>query len=234
MTDVPPFGDWADDYEFGRPGYPTDVLAWATEGAGVAVDVGAGTGKLTRALLDLGLRVIAVERDGEMVTRITRDSWVLRCDAEKLPLRDASVDVVAAGQALHWFAGSALVEMQRVMRRGGRLVAVDMLLDDRVSWVGTMCDVVGIAQRLSAMHHAEGPELLHAALVNLLPRPDRQEGEFNDPADLARVLARARSSSKFAKLSAEVQAAALAMIRAAVPLDVTAIPYVCRVWRYTL
>ena len=65
------FGVAAAAYERGRPEYPADAVTWLLEGAGdEVVDVGAGTGKLTRAVRATGRRVIAVDPDAGMLARL--------------------------------------------------------------------------------------------------------------------------------------------------------------------
>ena len=118
----------ADVYERARPGYPADAVAWISdrldlrEGRTV-LDLGAGTGKLTRALLTTGARVIAVEPGDEMRARLERaapGAEALRGAAEAIPLPDASVDAITVGQAFHWFRhGEAIPELHRVLRPGG-------------------------------------------------------------------------------------------------------------------
>jgi SAM-dependent methyltransferase len=124
------FEDVADDYERGRPGYPpaaVDALRAALslpEGARVA-DVGAGTGKLTRALVAAGFDVVAVEPFPAMRARLQAELpgvEVLAGTAEALPLDDASVDAVACGDAFHWFDGGlAAPELARAIRPAGGL-----------------------------------------------------------------------------------------------------------------
>ena len=126
------FDSAAERYERGRPGYPAAAIdrllaelgLAAGSGADVA-DVGAGTGKLTRALLERGLRVIAVEPVDGMRTQLARaapGADVRAGRAESLPLEDDSVDGVAVAQAFHWFASAAtLAEFARVLRPDGRL-----------------------------------------------------------------------------------------------------------------
>jgi len=64
-------GDPADTYERGRSGYPLVAVRWGLAGASRAVhrvlDVGAGTGKLTRTLADMGLDVVAVDPSALML-----------------------------------------------------------------------------------------------------------------------------------------------------------------------
>lgn len=118
----------ADLYERVRPEYPPEAVAWIAErlalGAGRTVlDLGAGTGKLTRALLATGVRVIAVEPGEAMLAELIRvlpDAEALHGAAEDIPLADDSVDAVSVGQAFHWFRhDEALPELHRVLRPGG-------------------------------------------------------------------------------------------------------------------
>jgi SAM-dependent methyltransferase len=121
------FASAADIYERARPSYPEEAVAWMAECTGLAagrtvVDVGAGTGKLTRLLSATGARVIAVEPIPEMRAKL-EGFEVLDGTAESLPLADASADVVTAAQAMHWFdLDRALPELHRVLRPGGHLV----------------------------------------------------------------------------------------------------------------
>jgi len=82
------FGAGAAAYERGRPGYPVEALrACLPEHARWVLDVGAGTGKLTRGLLDLGLEVVAVEPLGEMRALIPSAAQTLAGSAEALAAR---------------------------------------------------------------------------------------------------------------------------------------------------
>jgi SAM-dependent methyltransferase len=127
------FGRGAADYEHGRPGYAPEAIVWLVEqlalGPGArAVDLAAGTGKLTRALLPSGAHVIAVEPVAAMRAALVEGSpgaEVLEGTAEAMPLASESVDAVAVAQAFHWFHGErALSEIHRVLRPGGRLALV--------------------------------------------------------------------------------------------------------------
>ena len=122
-------------YERGRPEYPAPAIDWLVARLGAAgrpgarvLDIGAGTGKLTRPLLERGLRVIAVEPIAGMratLERTASEADVRAGQAEALPLADAEVDAVVAGQAFHWFANAtALREFARVLRPHGRLGVV--------------------------------------------------------------------------------------------------------------
>jgi SAM-dependent methyltransferase len=122
----------ASGYDRHRPGYPSDALSaiiGQLEGSPPRVlDLGAGTGKLTRPLVEAGAQVIAVEpvaAMGDALSAALPDVEVVRAAAEALPLADGSLDAVTAGQAFHWFdAPRALAEIHRVLRPGGLLAVI--------------------------------------------------------------------------------------------------------------
>jgi SAM-dependent methyltransferase len=133
------FGAAADLYERARPGYPEAALDWVlAEGASVVLDLGAGTGKLTRRLLERGLEVIAVEPSGEMLAQLRRhapDARPLAGRAEAIPLPDESVDAVLVAQAWHWVdVEPASREVARVLRPGGTLGLIWNTRDVSVGW----------------------------------------------------------------------------------------------------
>ena len=128
------FGAAADLYDRIRPRYPREALDWAIPETSDICDLGAGTGILTRQLAGLGHHVVAVEPDDRMRAKIVGDAR--KGDATHIPLPDAGVDVVTAGQAYHWFHGEpAHAEIARVLRPGGRFVPIWNVRDERVPWV---------------------------------------------------------------------------------------------------
>jgi SAM-dependent methyltransferase len=119
----------AEEYEATRPSYPDELLDLLPVAAGATVlDLGAGTGKLTRVLSRRYARVIAVEPlDGmrAILERVVPDVEAVPGSAEQIPLDDGSVDAVFAAQAFHWFDHArAIPEIARVLRPGGVLAIV--------------------------------------------------------------------------------------------------------------
>jgi SAM-dependent methyltransferase len=145
------FADVADAYERGRPEYaPAVVGAIAAElgipPAAPVLDLAAGTGKLTRALLGIGLDVLAVEPQSslrEVLAANVGSERVREGTAEAIPLPDVSVAAVTVADAFHWFDHTlALAEIKRVLRPGGGLAVLANVPDwGGASWaheVGTL------------------------------------------------------------------------------------------------
>lgn len=142
------FGAAADAYERGRPGYPEAALDWLLPGtAETVLDLGAGTGKLTRLLRARGLTTYAVEPSAAMLDQLRAavpGALVRPGSAEEIPLPDVSVDAVLVAQAWHWMDPShAGPEVARVLRPGGRLGLLWNLRDDREPWVAALSRIMG-------------------------------------------------------------------------------------------
>lgn len=142
------FAGVAGAYERGRPGYPEEAARWLAGDKPVdVVDVGAGTGKLTRTLVALGHRVTAIEPLPEMLELIPQTApgaFASLGNAEVIPLPDAMADVVTCAQSFHWFDHAvALPEIARVLRPGGRLAPVWNSRDDRDPWVARLSEIIG-------------------------------------------------------------------------------------------
>jgi SAM-dependent methyltransferase len=143
------FGAAAAAYAEHRPDYAQAAVRWALETASGprVLDLGAGTGKLTATLVTLGAEVVAVEPDPAMLTELRRALPAVHAlpgGAEAIPLPDASVDAVLAGNALHWFdMAVAGPEIARVLVPGGVLAGLWNVMDDRVDWVAGLERVSG-------------------------------------------------------------------------------------------
>ena len=142
------FGAAADIYERGRPPYPAEALDWLVPAhAKRVVDLGAGTGKLTRQLVERGLDVIAVEPSAGMrdqLHRVVPDVPVLAGTGERMPLAPHSADAILVAQAWHWVdEGLGVPEAARVLRPGGRLGLVWNRRDETVDWVAQLSRIMG-------------------------------------------------------------------------------------------
>jgi SAM-dependent methyltransferase len=147
------FGQVVEEYELARPGYPDDAVRWLVgDRPQRVVDLGAGTGKLTAALVDLADEVIAVEPLLPMLQRlraVVPAARVVAGRSEDSPLRDQCADVVLVAQAFHWFDGPrALAEIARVLRPGGVLGLVWNLRDESVDWVAELTRMIGSSEML--------------------------------------------------------------------------------------
>jgi SAM-dependent methyltransferase len=141
-------------YEQHRPDYPEEALRWTADRLGLAggarvLDVGAGTGKLTRGLVALGLDVVAVEPGRPMLEQLrltVPEAEAFEAPAEALPLEDLSVDAAFAGQAFHWFDRErAIPELCRVVRSGGGLALLWNWWDERDPLQRELGGLVGYA-----------------------------------------------------------------------------------------
>lgn len=119
------------------PSAPEDLPAGVAVERRTAVDLGAGTGKLSAALAARGLAVTAVDPAASMLDAL-RDPGVERVvgTAEATGLPDSSADLVTAAQAWHWFeVDAASAEVRRLLRPGGVLALLWNTLDVQVPWV---------------------------------------------------------------------------------------------------
>ncbi|MBF8186558.1 class I SAM-dependent methyltransferase [Nonomuraea sp. K274] len=128
----------ADTYDAGRPAYPDEVFRALSEVSGIdldgatAIDVGAGTGILTRALRARGSQVIAVDAGAEMLARLVARAAeeegvpglaAVLADGNALPLADGVADLVTYAQSWHWLDPVAsIAEARRVLRPEGSIV----------------------------------------------------------------------------------------------------------------
>jgi len=144
----------AEEYERYRPEYPEETLRWAADKLGLGerarvVDVGAGTGKLTRGLVAEGFDVVAVEPGGPMLEQLRKavpEAEALEGAAEAIALPDGSVDAAFAAQAFHWFdRDRALTELHRVIRRDGGLTLLWNWWDERDPLQRELGELIGYA-----------------------------------------------------------------------------------------
>jgi SAM-dependent methyltransferase len=123
------FGGVASDYERYRPGPPVAAVDWLLPTfVGRVVDLGAGTGALTRLLIDRAQEVVAVEPDDRMRSVLTEEVPGIRAvmgRGEHMPLPDSCADAVLASSSWHWMDPvPTLHEVGRILVPGGMLGAL--------------------------------------------------------------------------------------------------------------
>jgi SAM-dependent methyltransferase len=154
------FGSAARRYERYRPGPSAEAVEWIlSDRTGTVVDLGAGTGALSRVLVDRVGEVIAVEPDDRMrAVLVDQVPGVVAVAgrAESMPLADASVDAVVASSSWHWVDPlPALAEMARVLRPGGVLGAVWAGADPKDPLIGeALTEMVASSGERSAFSRA--------------------------------------------------------------------------------
>ncbi len=133
----------ADEYNRLRSAPSGEALDWLLpEGAADVLEIGAGTGLLTRRLAERVRHVTAVEPDDRMRAVLAASGApveVLAGQAEDMPVGAASMDVVIAQSAWHWVDEErAVPEVARVLRPGGRLALVWTGPDRSVDWMRSL------------------------------------------------------------------------------------------------
>jgi SAM-dependent methyltransferase len=210
-----------DVYERARPSYPDDAIACLVAQLEVRpqttlVDLGAGTGKLTRLLAATGVDIVAVEPLAgmwqQLVTAVP-PAAVVAGVAEAIPLANGSAHAVTAAQAFHWFrAPDALAEIHRVLEPDGRLGLVWNRRDDSVPWVKRFADILmpyeGATPR--EWRKAWSPSFSSSELFTPL---EEAEFEMGQPLDADGLVDRAASVSFVAALSDEERHPVLDEIR---------------------
>jgi SAM-dependent methyltransferase len=144
----------ADAYARGRPGYPDAAVDAALEALRVGpgdllLELGAGTGSLTRSLAARGLCVLALEPVAAMRRRLAGVAGALpvAATAEALPVRDGGVAGAIAATAFHWFDGpAALRALHRALPRGARLALLWNRRDLAVDWVARLDELLNAAE----------------------------------------------------------------------------------------
>ena len=142
------FAAVADAYDRARPSYPLQAAEWLVGTIpSTVVELGAGTGKFTDLLVQLGHDVLATDPLDEMLAHLRLRHPELRvatAPAEQVPAATRSVDTVVAAQSFHWFeAERALREVARVLKPEGRIALVWNLRDERVPWVRRLGELIG-------------------------------------------------------------------------------------------
>jgi SAM-dependent methyltransferase len=163
QTAAKAWGESAELYDRARPGYPPEAIDFLHElGLGPdsdVLDLAAGTGKLTRALIAAGARVTAVEplfAMRQMLQQRMPEATVMEGTAERIPAEDETMDLVTVAQAFHWFdAAAAVREIQRVLKPGGGLAAIWNVRDESVEWMAMIGELIEGPRQQTPAHVSE-------------------------------------------------------------------------------
>jgi SAM-dependent methyltransferase len=221
-------GAQAAAYARGRPGYPAAALRFCLhEDARRVLDLGAGTGKLTDGLLDLGLAVVAVEPSAEMRALIAPAADVRAGTAEAIPLEDIAVDAVLVGQAFHWFdRDAALAEIVRVLRPGGTVGLLWNRIRGREAWLEE------VARAMREAGHSVEAEAPWADRDDLSD-PQWRTFTHGHETDAEGLLENVRSRSAVILADPAERERVLERVRALAPAGRFRLPLECGVWRST-
>lgn len=164
------------DYSRSRPQYPQEILEVllrekAIGKDSIIADIGSGTGKLAQLFLDGGYEVKCIEPNQEMRAQAAKDlqayprKSIMDGTAESTGLEDHSVDLVAAGQAFHWFDPAASSrEFHRILKTGGR---VALVWNDRVESQGDFnSDYEQVCRTYSHGYHKSGSLSLDRSAID--------------------------------------------------------------------
>jgi SAM-dependent methyltransferase len=203
------FGLVAEEYERGRPGYPATAIDWLLGSEPLdVVDLGAGTGKLTAALVAAGHQVIAVEPLKEMRAILAErvpQARAVDATAESTGLSADSADAVVAGAAFHWFdRPRALAEIVRILRTPGTLGLLGNGFDAPAGWVHALREIVGRPRLGRAGHWPDESELRQ-----WFAEADERQFEHDDWVDRDRLVDLAVSRSSVATLAPDERQALL-------------------------
>lgn len=200
-------------YEQGRPGYPPDALSFILAGiptgpGDLIFDVGAGTGKLTRALLPTPATVVAIDPVAAMVRLVPEfapSAHVVIGVAEHLPVAGGSVSAICAAQAFHWFdSDRAWTEFSRALRPGGAVVLVANARLREVEWVDRIWSLMDRIEKTAPWRDHDRPD--HFAPHPEFSDPERASFRHGVPMDEEDIIARVMSVSHVAVLPASKRA----------------------------
>ena len=226
-------------YEIARPGYPDDAVAVLAGELGITAgtvvcDLAAGTGKLTRRLVDLGASVVAVEPvEGMRAQLLAAVPGATAVDgtAESIPLPDASVDAVTVAQAFHWFdAPAALDEIARILKPGGGLALLWNERDESTAWVAEMSRLIRWHERtVSRYQHVDWSAVV-ASSGHFTPL-EEQAVAWEQPMTRETLAERVRSISYIAVMPPTERERLASEVTALVARrgEAFGLPYTCRV-----
>jgi SAM-dependent methyltransferase len=219
------FASVADAYDRGRPDYAPAVIGATAAELGLqpqdrVLDLAAGTGKLTTALVAYGFDVVAVEPQKPLRLMLAQKVGAARVRqgvAETIPLADESMAAVMVADAFHWFdRPRALAEIRRVLVPGGGLALFNTVPDwGGASWAHELGSLV-VGGRPEHPNFDGRPWREFVREADGFGEPWDVRVTTHGPADPERVLIHLSSISWIAGLPETERADLLANMRAVV------------------
>lgn len=220
------FSSSVEAYERGRPGYSEAALSFIRQTMASSapspadrprvLDLAAGTGKFTKLINDPSVwDIVAVEPIAEMRAKLSENLPAIEAiagTAENIPFADNSFDVVTVAQAFHWFDyQSAVIEIGRVLRPGGKLILIWNLRDESgAPWVSRLSEILDRYEsgvpRFKTMNWKTGFMQSDCPLKEI----DHRLFSFEQIGDLQLMRDRVASISFIASLPAQDREVALA------------------------
>ncbi|KAG1441213.1 hypothetical protein G6F56_011582 [Rhizopus delemar] len=154
-----------DAYAQARPSYPlatidfmTDFFTNRPKDTLQVLDIGAGTGIMTRLLVNQGFQVTAVEPVEGMLDKLRQSlpqANVLKGTSWSLPVPSGSQDFIVLAQCFHWFDDiPSLKEMYRVLKPGGYIFMVwNTEARDRSEWISKLAKLWEDYELAIPLHH---------------------------------------------------------------------------------
>lgn len=152
MNNINKFTNKATKYSNYRPKYPEELIDFLIESTNlqsnsVVVDIGCGTGILTKQLLNRGIKTIGVEPNIEMYNQAKKDlqgynCQIINASAENTQLDDNIASLITVAQALHWFDLSKFIcEYNRLLGNDGQVAILYNNMNKSDIAVGEFLDV---------------------------------------------------------------------------------------------
>jgi SAM-dependent methyltransferase len=228
-------------YATHRPGYPSGAVAWLVGSVRRSVlDLGAGSGSLTHALVTAGHTVVGAEPSRAMLAKLAARGLevpLVQSAAEALPFAPGSFDVVTVATAFHWFdAAAALPQVAAVLKPGGLLALVWNIRSETDGWAAELGELLRAAQPPDLVGHWATDSVRAVEESTLFGPLEAAEFPFTQTLDRAGLVGLAASRSYVIALSSTRRRRLLESVGrlfdSAAGADARVeLPYTARCWR---
>lgn len=228
-------------YATHRPGYPSGAVAWlAGSGRRSVLDLGAGSGSLTDALVAAGHTVVGAEPSRAMLAELASRGLgvpLVQSAAEALPFAPGSFDVVTVATAFHWFdAAAAPTQIAGVLKPRGRLALMWNIRSEDDGWTTELGELLRAAQPPGLVGHWATDSVRAVEESTLFGPLEAAEFAFTQTLDRAGLVGLAASRSYVIALTSTRRRRLLESVGrlfdSAAGADARVeLPYTARCWR---